>query len=204
MMHMRDLCVVVLQLLLAADNSSLLSTRWAMDPDVGASHDRLRNHMVCRLVSIQGPPPTNGLQIKSISTHLKHNHANKQYSLWKKRAIHLQPCNHQLQRINLKGNSPTKTISFQHVLLMDLSPLWPSRPVLGHSGITSGFWPRQSLGFKNPKRATAFSTTEACCFSSKKAFLWDPIWSNYSDLTRPHPKWWFSKGNLLFQENLGW
>ena len=20
------------------------------------------------------------------------------------------------------------------------------------------------------------------------------IWSNYSDLTRPHPKWWFSKG----------
>ena len=24
-----------------------------------------------------------------------------------------------------------------------------------------------------------------------------PIWSNYSDLTRPHPKWWFSKGNPL-------
>ncbi len=23
------------------------------------------------------------------------------------------------------------------------------------------------------------------------------IWSNYSDLTRPHPKWWFSKGNHL-------
>ena len=23
------------------------------------------------------------------------------------------------------------------------------------------------------------------------------IWSNYSDLTRPHPKWWFSKGNAL-------
>ena len=22
------------------------------------------------------------------------------------------------------------------------------------------------------------------------------IWSNYSDLTRPHPKWWLSKGNL--------
>ena len=22
-------------------------------------------------------------------------------------------------------------------------------------------------------------------------------WSNYSDLTRPHPKWWFSKGNTL-------
>ena len=30
------------------------------------------------------------------------------------------------------------------------------------------------------------------------------FWSNYSDLTRPHPKWWFSKGNLLFQGNLGW
>ena len=30
------------------------------------------------------------------------------------------------------------------------------------------------------------------------------IWSNYSDLTRPHPKWWFSKINSLFQGNLGW
>ncbi len=31
------------------------------------------------------------------------------------------------------------------------------------------------------------------------------IWSNYSDLTRPiSPKWWFSKGNFLFQGNLGW
>ena len=29
------------------------------------------------------------------------------------------------------------------------------------------------------------------------------FWSNYSDLTRPHPKWWFSKGNpRLFQGNL--
>ncbi len=26
-------------------------------------------------------------------------------------------------------------------------------------------------------------------------FKW--VWSNYSDLTRPHPKWWFSKGNPL-------
>ena len=29
---------------------------------------------------------------------------------------------------------------------------------------------------------------------------WNPLntlWSNYSDLTRPHPKWWFSKGNTL-------
>ena len=23
------------------------------------------------------------------------------------------------------------------------------------------------------------------------------IWLNYSDLTRPHPKWWLSKGNPL-------
>ena len=27
------------------------------------------------------------------------------------------------------------------------------------------------------------------------------VWSNYSDLTRPHPKWWFIP---LFQGNLGW
>ena len=26
---------------------------------------------------------------------------------------------------------------------------------------------------------------------------WPNIWSNYSDLTRPHSKWWFSRGNLL-------
>ena len=25
----------------------------------------------------------------------------------------------------------------------------------------------------------------------------ETIWSNYSDLTRPLPKWWFSKGNHL-------
>ena len=28
-------------------------------------------------------------------------------------------------------------------------------------------------------------------------FNGENIWSNYSDLTRPHPKWWFSKGNPL-------
>ena len=27
--------------------------------------------------------------------------------------------------------------------------------------------------------------------------LWHPIWSNYSDLTRPHSKWCFSKGHPL-------
>ena len=109
-----------------------------------------------------------------------------------------------LQRINLKGNSPTKTISFQHVLLMDLS-IWPSRPVLGHSGTTSGFWPRQSLGFKNPDSNSLFYHRSVFCFFPKRWLSFrDPIWSNYSDLTRPHPKWWFSKGNLFFQENLGW
>ena len=29
------------------------------------------------------------------------------------------------------------------------------------------------------------------------------IWSNYSDLTRPHPKWWFSKGNPLISGKSG-
>ncbi len=29
----------------------------------------------------------------------------------------------------------------------------------------------------------------------KTVRIW--LWSNYSDLTRPHPKWWFSKGNHL-------
>ena len=36
------------------------------------------------------------------------------------------------------------------------------------------------------------------CFDLLKKFQTNPkhfsIWSNYSDLTRPHPKWWFSKG----------
>ncbi len=27
---------------------------------------------------------------------------------------------------------------------------------------------------------------------------------HHSDLTRPHPKWWFSKEIALFQGNLGW
>ena len=37
--------------------------------------------------------------------------------------------------------------------------------------------------------------------------IYSYIWSNYSDLTRPHPKWWFSKFKgdpRLFQGNLGW
>ena len=32
------------------------------------------------------------------------------------------------------------------------------------------------------------------------------VWAIYSDLTRPHPKWWFSKGNprLLQGQFIGW
>ena len=35
--------------------------------------------------------------------------------------------------------------------------------------------------------------------SSFVVCMWSSIsiWSNYSDLTRTHPKWWFSKGNPL-------
>ena len=44
------------------------------------------------------------------------------------------------------------------------------------------------------------TTIKALRWLSKIAmveFLQTLIWSNYSDLTRPHPKWWFSKGNPL-------
>ena len=27
--------------------------------------------------------------------------------------------------------------------------------------------------------------------------VYDIIWSNHSELTRPHPKWWFGKGDPL-------
>ena len=30
-----------------------------------------------------------------------------------------------------------------------------------------------------------------------KLYIYIYIWSNYNDLTRPHPKWWFSKGNPI-------
>ena len=33
-------------------------------------------------------------------------------------------------------------------------------------------------------------------FAQKSIRNWS-LWSNYSDLTRPQPKWWFSKGNPL-------
>ena len=28
-------------------------------------------------------------------------------------------------------------------------------------------------------------------------YIYIYIWTNYNDLSRGHPKWWFSKGNLL-------
>ena len=37
---------------------------------------------------------------------------------------------------------------------------------------------------------TLGASTYVLIFSEK-------IWSNYSDLTQPHPKWWFTKGNPL-------
>ena len=30
--------------------------------------------------------------------------------------------------------------------------------------------------------------------TNPSVYIYMYIWSNYSDLTRPHPKWWFSKG----------
>ena len=50
---------------------------------------------------------------------------------------------------------------------------------------------------------------QGCNASSPEAFgFYMDIWSNYRDLTRPQPKWWFSNGNPseipLFQGNLGW
>ena len=39
-----------------------------------------------------------------------------------------------------------------------------------------------------------YSITSLCCRLSTQMHI---IWSNYSDLTRPHPKWWFSIGNPM-------
>ena len=41
---------------------------------------------------------------------------------------------------------------------------------------------------------TFFSQNTMCWLDFEKNAS---FWSNYSDLTRPHPKWWFSKGNPL-------
>ncbi len=46
---------------------------------------------------------------------------------------------------------------------------------------------------------------EKCIKTQWYLNLWfiDNFWSNYSDLTRPHPKWWFSKGNPLISGKSG-
>ena len=36
--------------------------------------------------------------------------------------------------------------------------------------------------------------SSSVCWWPTLEFEGGKIWSNYSDLTRPHPKWWFSKG----------
>ena len=41
---------------------------------------------------------------------------------------------------------------------------------------------------------------QLCPVKHRHSEIWPGIngtWSNYSDLTRPHPKWWFSKGHPL-------
>ncbi len=51
-----------------------------------------------------------------------------------------------------------------------------------------------------PKSSQPFSV----CKLIYLLILYMQIWSNYSDLTRPHLKWWFSKLIPLFQGNPGW
>ena len=56
--------------------------------------------------------------------------------------------------------------------------------------ILSFWWP--------PLRDIAFVNFRGCVSTMLSLPPEDPyIWSNYSDLTRPHSKWWFSKGNPL-------
>ena len=58
-----------------------------------------------------------------------------------------------------------------------------------------GLKPPASHQFCGPQNANVFGSTDDRPFKMWPfAFM---VWSNYSDLTRPHPKWWFSKGNPL-------
>ena len=58
---------------------------------------------------------------------------------------------------------------------------YPFRPIL---------WEIQPVKLKvNPPKKRSVG--------SRYIHIYIYIWSNYSDLTRPHPKWWFSKGNPL-------
>ena len=60
---------------------------------------------------------------------------------------------------------------------------------------------------KSPKSKTPHSSFcpffPSCLTKNKRRILLYIVWSNYSDLTRPHPKWWFSKGNPLISGKSG-
>ena len=47
--------------------------------------------------------------------------------------------------------------------------------------------PKSGVEWRNPSKSMVQGN-----FPSPSEGHW--FWSNYSDLTRPHPKWWFSKG----------
>ena len=59
------------------------------------------------------------------------------------------------------------------------------------------------MGYKFSSVCVCGKLGKKKCFgcSSDGNFHWDGMnhvfWSNYRDLTRPDPKWWFSKGNPL-------
>ena len=76
---------------------------------------------------------------------------------------------------------PSKTTSFP----IKKRVMWvPGTPIMGISMMTS-----QSLNVTQIKSLRISP--------SILAYVYTYIWSNYSDLTRPHTKWWFSKGNPL-------
>ena len=64
--------------------------------------------------------------------------------------------------------------------------------------------PEKLLGWR---LVTASIEVADCMFRSAVGFTWAycpglKFWSNYSDLTRPHPKWWLSKGNPLLSRKI--
>ncbi len=85
-------------------------------------------------------------------------------------------------------------IVFRCVYITPLCWVWKG---WSHS-LLSGFSNEQNI----PEIQDLFyeeKTPEIPCFFKKHQWPVEQtiIWSNYSDLTRPHPKWWFSKGNPL-------
>ena len=71
-----------------------------------------------------------------------------------------------------------------------------SQVVLG--GGASWWWVFRFLGLLLffSWRGAIFAEYSLRCAKNKSSW-YESFWSNYSDLTRPHPKWWFSKGNHL-------